>query len=535
MSLQRSTWLLSGSVALVAFAGSTAFAQPADRAGAITQAISAAQAAAPGTWLVSAELEPDNGSWIVDVKTVSTNGARQTRARVNAFTFAMGRVRVDTLSASSAAQMAAMVAAQPGATVSLSNALSTAATLAPAGAGLRGVEFELENSPPGLFYDVSFDDAGVIRVVRVSATAPISPPPGGGGGGGGGGTGGGTDDPPGDDNGGGGGGGGAGGGTGGGTDDPPGDDNGGGGGGTGGVSLGALPTLQSAILAIATLDPAALILEAKNEIRDGAPIYKVVIADSAGALFEYKISPAGAIIELEPEAKDAEDAAVIAALIAKAGSLGINLSGAAQQAADANPGATLLDVEWEIEHARLVVQVRLRLEGAEIKVRFDAITGQPLTNTNPGPGGAGVIALGDALTAAAGAAPGLVALEVELETEDAGPAFDIRMVNPVTFSAQVVRVDATTGDVLGVTPITLSKRDRKEIKAEIARLAQLVITFDAAAAAVLPSPNPAGAHVRSVEVEVHKGRIGYSVEVMTGKAKSKFFVDGVTAQVTRRK
>lgn len=510
MSLQRSTWLLSGSVALVAFAGSTAFAQPADRAGAITQAISAAQAAAPGTWLVSAELEPDNGSWIVDVKTVSTNGARQTRARVNAFTFAMGRVRVDTLSASSAAQMAAMVAAQPGATVSLSNALSTAATLAPAGAGLRGVEFELENSPPGLFYDVSFDDAGVIRVVRVSATAPISPPPGGGGGGGGGG-------------------------TGGGTDDPPGDDNGGGGGGTGGVSLGALPTLQSAILAIATLDPAALILEAKNEIRDGAPIYKVVIADSAGALFEYKISPAGAIIELEPEAKDAEDAAVIAALIAKAGSLGINLSGAAQQAADANPGATLLDVEWEIEHARLVVQVRLRLEGAEIKVRFDAITGQPLTNTNPGPGGAGVIALGDALTAAAVAAPGLVALEVELETEDAGPAFDIRMVNPVTFSAQVVRVDATTGDVLGVTPITLSKRDRKEIKAEIARLAQLVITFDAAAAAVLPSPNPAGAHVRSVEVEVHKGRIGYSVEVMTGKAKSKFFVDGVTAQVTRRK
>lgn len=514
MLLQRSTWLLSGSVALVAFAGSTAFAQPADRAGAITQAISAAQAAAPGTWFVSAELEPDNGSWIVDVKTVSTNGARQTRAQVNAFTFAMGRVRVDTLSASSAAQMAAMVAAQPGATVSLSNALSTAATLAPAGAGLRGVEFELENSPPGLFYDVSFDDAGVIRVVRVSATAPISPPAGGGGGGGGGsGTGGGTDDPPGDDNGGG----------------------GGAGGGTGGVSLGALPTLQSGILAIATLDPSALILEAKNEIRNGAPIYKVVIADSAGALFEYKISPAGAIIELEPKAKDAEDVAVIAALIAKAGLLGINLSGAAQQAEDANPGATLLDVEWEIEHARLVAQARLRLEGAEIKVRFDAITGQPLTNTNPGPGGAGVIALGNALTAAAGAAPGLVALEVELEIEDAGPAFDIRMVNPVTLSAQVVRVDATTGDVLRVTPITLSKRDRKEIKGEIARLAQLVVTFDAAAATVLPRPNPAGAYVRSVEVEVHKSRIGYSVEVMTGKAKSKYFVDGVTAQVTRRK
>lgn len=477
-----------------------ALAQPADRIGAINRAITVAQTANPGTWFLAAELEPEDGTWIVDVKSAPPGGGTLFRTEIDAFNFNVRRVRTDSESASKASKNAAEIAAHAAAAVTLEQAMQTATAASPSGAVISEVELELQNSPPGLFYEVRMLVSGVASVLRVDARS--GDVAGGGGGGNG-------------DNGNGGGSGGGSGGT------PP--------------VAGPIDSLADAIDAVPLISPDGLIKESRFEVKKGVATYKLEVIRPDNTIVEYTLNPAGTVIKTSRKPVSSRTASEVAFIRANIGNASITLSRAITAVLDANPGSAALEAKWEREHGRLAAKVKIR-QGARVATAVvDAQTGFLTGGLRPMPPLSTVVDISGAIAAAVGAVPGTTPMKLELEREISGPVYKVQVVNTVTLSSWIVWLDGNSGAVYWIRPDPLNVGERRKFAARVAQLGQLSGTFQQAADLTLPNPNPNGTVVREIEIGFQRGVIGYEVDLVTGKTRSKFFVNGMTGAVTRRK
>ncbi len=240
-------------------------------------------------------------------------------------------------------------------------------------------------------------------------------------------------------------------------------------------------------------------------------------------------------MKAEPEAVSARDGAKIAFVRANIASATISLAQGIRTALEQNPGGVATSAEWDSEGGRLVAKVRVRVGSKVATAYVDAqtgfVTGGPTTPPPP----TTTIDMNTALTTAATLVAGAQPFKVELDSEVFGPVWEVQVINLADFTSRVVKVNATTGAVISNTARVLSRGDRRQAQAEGALLGNLTLSFAQAAAAALPNPNPAGAFAREVEIDIERGRIGYEVEVRTGKSSAKWFVDGQTGALTRKR
>lgn len=247
--------------------------------------------------------------------------------------------------------------------------------------------------------------------------------------------------------------------------------------------------------------------------------WEVKILTSAGELWEVKIDgTTGAIVESEQKNRSREDRATDN--LKKVGTTRVNISDAQlnQLIQAAAPGATPVKIEYEYEHGSLIAKVTVSDSAGLRTLRFDVWNGgttvSPPPTVTPDPAPSSDISLSSAISAAVGATPGSVFLELELETEVGRSFYKIKTAtgNPVRVRESIV--DARTRRIWSTTLLPAAIQKVRDAARVLSRTGQLTVSPGQAEQNVLAQVP--GATIVKMELEPEGSGLVYKIDAMVG-------------------
>jgi uncharacterized membrane protein YkoI len=477
LPVNRLSSFVAVSAMVVGVGAGSVLGQPADRSAAFQGAIAAASGQAPGWPFFEAELQNDSGQWQFEVQVVSQDGNAMLEYEVDPTSFAIRRSRSKSLSSGKIAQIQAALALLPSATVTVSQAITIAATRTPDGTLMSHIELGVESSH--LVY--KFEFLGSLGTQRVIVDAASGAPS-----------------------------------TGGGTT-PPG--------------MGDL-TLDQAITAALVLYPGAKILETEFEASDAR--WEIRLVTAQGDVRKVRIAVSGAVLSDDHHSRGREDSADDRLRAVAMQSATITLAQAKAIAEASAAGATAIRAEWEFEHGVLVAKVTLQDAFGLRTVFVNATSGATVTPTPapaPAPEAAPVLDVGAAAVVGAATNAGSAAISVEMELKGGRQFYKVKTLSRTTpLRLREVVVDGKTGIVWSNTLLPMANSYLPTAQRTVALLPSVARTF--AEGRQIALATLADGVVRSIELEPEQNTfLAYNVDVVVGAKTFSLVIDSRTGAV----